>query len=241
MPEGALECVLASNEYGTYCLPASVVHRSRERPIVQAVLEGRVHEADTVEALRAVDPDGDIVHAGAFFGDFIPALAKSRNNGAIVWAFEPGLESYRCAQITVLLNALEGVVLTHAGLGAKRSSAFLTTSDDAGEALGGASRLIRDPARIRWTDNEEVELVAVDEIVGGDRRVAAIHLDVEGHEQEALIGAMRTIERCRPLIVLESVPEERWMAANLTPLGYKVDGSVDINCVLRSSAPIAQG
>jgi FkbM family methyltransferase len=192
-----------------------------------------VWEADTLDLVRGVESGADIVHAGTYFGDFIPALARSRTDGAVVWAFEPGAENFRCSEITVELNELENVVLTHAGLGASDGDALLATSDRAGLALGGASRLITDRARARWHANEEVRLVTVDGIVGADRPVAAIQLDVEGHEQEALTGAMRTIERCRPLIVLETLPDEDWLARNLAPLGYEVGESVNRNFLLR--------
>jgi hypothetical protein len=33
-----------------------------------------------------------------------------------------------------------------------------------------------------------------------------IHLDVEGYERAALEGARKTIARCRPLLVLETLP-----------------------------------
>jgi FkbM family methyltransferase len=233
VPVGALDCVVASNTHGVYCVPRS----SQHRPVAQAILQARVWESDTLDLMRAADRDGDIVHAGTFFGDFLPALARSRGKGAVVWAFEPGRENYRCAQITVMLNDLENVALSHAALDVKHGSALLATSDRAGLPLGGASRIIKDPARARWADNEEVKLVAVDEVVGSERQVAVIQLDVEGHEQEALAGAMLTIERCRPLIVLETVPENGWLAANLEPLGYRVEGSVTRNSIIRCGTP----
>ncbi len=231
LPADARDCLVASNEHGVYCIPRS----SQHRPVAQAILQARVWEAETLDLVRGADSDADIVHAGTFFGDFIPALARSRANGAIVWAFEPGHENHRCTQITAMLNEIENVRLTHAGLDARSGRALLATSDREGVPLGGASRVITDPARARWWANEEVELVAVDEVLGSERRVAVIQLDVEGHEQEALAGAMHTIERCRPLIVLETLPEASWIEQNLTPLGYRLDGSVNRNAVLRCS------
>ncbi|MGH2865266.1 MAG: FkbM family methyltransferase [Solirubrobacteraceae bacterium] len=187
-------------------------------------------ESDTLDLLRSADPASDVVHAGTFFGDFIPALARSRETGALVWAFEPNRESYECAQVTITFNQLENVVLTHAGLHQERATALLATSDAKGQPLGGASHLVSDLTT--EVSNEEVNLVAIDETVPRDRRVGLIQLDVEGHEQAALVGAMRTIARCRPLIVLETPPES-WIAEHLAPLGYRVAGAVDANTILR--------
>jgi FkbM family methyltransferase len=229
LPEDAPDSVVARNEHGMYCVPRS----SQHRPVAQAVMRSQVWESETLDLVRGADREGDIVHAGTFFGDFLPALARSRARGAVVWAFEPGSENYRCTEVTRMLNELENVVLTHAGLAAGGGKALLATSDREGLPLGGASRLIADPARARWWPNEEVQLVALDDVVAADRRVAAIQLDVEGHEQAALEGAMRTIERCRPLIVLETLPEAQWLEQHLAPLGYRADGSVNRNFVLR--------
>lgn len=224
MPDG----ILARNEYGAYCVPRA----SRHRPAARAILEARVWEPDTLELLRSADPDGDVVHAGTFFGDFLPALARSRGKGAIVWAFEPNGESYRCARITAMLNGLGNVVLTHAALDTEGGSALLATTNRAGVPSGGGSHIVEDPSQIdEGGSHEEVDLLAVDDIVGSDRRVAVIQLDVEGHERQALEGAMRTIDRCRPLIVLESLPED-FVAERLAPLGYRASGSPDANVVL---------
>jgi FkbM family methyltransferase len=229
LPAGILSCLIASNEHGAYCLPQA----SQHRPVAEAILQSRVWEADTLNLLCAADLDGDIVHAGTFFGDFLPALARSRSNGALVWGFEPAGENFRCAQITTQLNDLHNVVLTHAALGSESGSALLQTVDKQGVPLGGASRLLVEPLSARGRAREEVEVVTVDRVVGSERRVAVLQLDVEGHEQHALSGAKRTIERCRPLLVLETLPEAAWVAQELTPLGYEPDGSVDRNIVLR--------
>jgi FkbM family methyltransferase len=221
--------VIAANEHGLYCVPRA----SQHRPVAQAILRGSVWEADTLALLGAAEPTGDVVHAGTFFGDFLPALARSRAEGARVWAFEPGRENHRCAQITVLLNDLHNVELAPAGLGAEAGAAQLAIGDRAGVPLGGASRIVRDPARARWWSAEEVRVTTIDAALGPDRKVAVLHLDVEGHEQEALTGALATIARSGPLIVLETLPSADWLADNLEPLGYGDAGTVDRNHVLR--------
>jgi FkbM family methyltransferase len=231
LPAGAPDAVLARNDHGLYCVPRSSLHR----PVAQMILAGRVWESSTLDLLRSARADGDVVHAGTFFGDFIPALAQSRGAGARVWAFEPNRENYECARITIELNDLENVTLTHAGLGESSGTALLATSDRLGLPAGGRSRLIDDRARERWSESEEVNLVSIDDVLTSDRDVAVVQLDVEGHEQQALAGAMRTIARCRPLIVLESPPRERWIAEHLAPLGYTLAGAVDENTILRQS------
>jgi FkbM family methyltransferase len=224
----AKEHLSASNEHGRYCVPSASSHR----PVSQAILESKVWEAETLDLLRGTDSDGDIVHAGTYFGDFLPALAHSRTGGAVVWAFEPSVENHAYATRTIELNGLENVRLARAGLGSGGGVAHLATADRSGVPLGGASRVIKDAAKARWFSNEEIELVSVDATVGEERRVAVIHLDVEGHEQDALTGALATIARSRPLIVVETLPQTSWIAEHLQPLGYRVEGRVNLNHVL---------
>lgn len=219
--------VLGKNEYGVYCVPAS----SKHRPASRTILNEYVWEPPTVSLLRAVDATGDIVHAGAFFGDFIPPLARSRAPGALLWAFEPNRENHRCAQMTVALNDLGNVALLNAGLSERAGVAVLATRDAKGVPLGGGSRIVAGAELEREQAQEEIQLLAIDEVVGDGRSVAAIQLDVERHEQEALAGAIRTIRRCRPLLVVESMPDPDWVAANLDPLGYELQGRVNANFV----------
>jgi FkbM family methyltransferase len=220
LPPAALDCVFARNEYGAYCVPRS----SRHRPAAKAVMRCRVWEPDTLGLIRSAP--GDVVHAGTFFGDFLPALASARDG--IVWAFEPNRENYRCAHITAELNALENVTLTHAALSDTPGEAVLATSDRHGRPSGGGSRLISGAPDGR--SHETVPVVTIDEAVPSDRQVGVLQLDVEGYEQQALLGAMLTIKRCRPLLILESLPARDWMeehlpdyeAATDLPFGNKV-------------------
>ena len=221
LPEGVLDCVVAFNQHGAYCVPRSAAHR----PSARTVLVGKVWEDRTIALVNGVD--GNIVHAGTFFGDFLPALARSRPQST-VWAFEPNEESYRCAAMTVMLNGLTNVRLLHAGLDARSGDGLLRTVSDAGRPLGGASRLTTAVEGL----GERVSLVSIDEAVTDP--VSVIQLDVEGYEQSALTGALDTLRRRRPLLILESLPDSDWMQANLAPLGYRRKGYVDGNHVLRA-------
>src|SRR5947209_16928501 len=117
MHNSQARCVLASNEYGHYAVPISCEHR----PASQRILAGRVHEPRTLAFMTEHCGSRDIVHAGAFFGDFLPALAKAVEASALLWAFEPNPENYTCASWTVRLNGLSNCRLHHAGLGSENA------------------------------------------------------------------------------------------------------------------------
>jgi FkbM family methyltransferase len=199
-----------------------------------------------IEFLTSHCKDGDVIHAGAYFGDFLPALSQSCAPGAKIWAFEPSLENYRCALITSHINGLGNIELFHAALGERRESRTLVTTDAKGRSLGGGSKILGheenlDTVRVDQPGfrpnfglkvgdgssraTETVQVVSVDELVPPNRKVSVIQLDVEEHEQEALSGALNTIKRCLPIIVVETLPAEDWLSENILQLGYRVDAS----------------
>jgi FkbM family methyltransferase len=220
-----LPCCVAYNEHGAYCVPLS----SRHSPCAQAILDGRVWEAKTLALMAAAG--GDVIHAGTYFGDFLPALSRSRAAGAKVWAFEPNLENYRCALLTVHLNALANVELFNAGVGNRRTVMQMRLKDDNDRSLGGMSHIVRPGVELLSSRMGAVDVRRIDDVVPGDRCVSIVQLDVEGFETQALAGARETIRRCSPMLILESVPHERWLAQHLAPLGYRAERAVAGNTV----------
>jgi hypothetical protein len=59
--------------------------------------------------------------------------------------------------------------------------------------------------------------------------ISIIHLDLEGFEEYALRGARKTIERYRPLLILETVPK------NLD--GYRVERQLEEQSYLLAPKP----
>lgn len=231
VPGSTLQCTVAYNEYGGYCVPLSSVHR----PAAKRILRHQVYEPETIKLIASQCAEDDVVHAGAFFGDFLPALSAACSIRAKVWAFEPNPESYRCARITIELNQLSNVELINAALGAKASWLPLRTADPDGLALGGASRIVSgEPAE--GDEMVSVRVVTVDETVGDEKHVSVIHLDVEGYEREALEGAVRTLRRCRPVLILERLPnskllEDAWFVETVSSLDYEITTAVHGNVV----------
>ncbi|CAN5260015.1 hypothetical protein BH24PSE2_BH24PSE2_18980 [soil metagenome] len=220
-PLTSLKCVVSYNKHGGYCVPKS----SRHRPAAQRILRNAVFEPRTIEFVVSHCGTGDIVHAGAYFGDFLPALSRGCAPNSIVWAFEPNRENYRCASITCQINALENVVLTNAGLGARNEAVSMRTVDKDGQPLGGGSRIIAGKTA-NEPGLEAIQVVALDSAVESEREISIIQLDVEGYEREALQGALRTIQRCLPIIIVEvlqdsSLLESDWFSENILSLGYR--------------------
>jgi len=173
-----------------------------------------VWERETIKFMRENCGQGDIVHAGTYFGDFLPGLARAIVADALIWAFEPNEENYRCASITIELNALGPMVkLTHAALGPTDGVVMLSVSDDSGCSLGGSSH-------VSIVGKERATQVSLDRFIPSDRRISVLQLDVEGYEDSALRGAEHLITRDRPILILETIPTSEWFKELLRGSGY---------------------
>jgi FkbM family methyltransferase len=218
------------NEYGGYCVPRSSIHRDAAKKI----LSNDVYEPETIQFMISNFNHGDIVHAGTYFGDFLPALSSACPTGSKIWAFEPNIENYRCAGITLNINNITNVVLANDGLGAHSSILPIIVSDDKGLPLGGGSSFLSHG--IEDAQSELANIVAIDDVVDSNRLVSVIQLDVEGYEKEALIGALETINRWKPIIILEVLPDStlvnsEWFFCNILSIGYSITKQLHGNLV----------
>jgi len=223
-----LQCCIAYNKYGGYCVPLSSCHR----PVAQKLFQGSIQEPKTIQFLISRCQEGDIVHAGTYFGDFLPALSRFCAPNSKIWAFEPNPENYKCARITLQINDLQNIELMNAGLGEHEEIFEMVTTDESGQALGGASRILKRDIDEIPRNTEIIQMVTLDKVIPSERKVSIIQLDVEGYEQQALSGALEIIQRCWPIIVLENLPEEQWLFENLLKYGYRIGEKIHNNTVL---------
>lgn len=171
----------------------------------------RDHRAE-LGALRAAIAPGELaIDAGAHKGSFLYTLARAARPGlAIAFEPQPELASYleRAAHVARLSN----VVVERCALSDEEGERELLVPSDGftqGASLEssiGAERACR---------SVTVRTMTLDRYLQGQRaRVAALKLDVEGHEPALLRGAERTLAEHRPLLVLEC--EERHLGAGGT-------------------------
>lgn len=218
---------LARNEFGTYCIPLEFNNRSE----ALALMGQKVWEDETLRFLRQHAAGGDVVHAGAFFGDMLPGLSTACGERGVVWAFEPNAISYTAAKMTIEVNQISNVVLSPVALGENEGSAGMLARSPAGHKLGGRCRI--EPCQNHPHHlMDKVRVMALDQIIPTHRYVSLIHLDVEGYELLALKGAISIIRKHHPLLVIETVPNQPWFEqVILGDLGYRVLRKMDGNSV----------
>lgn len=183
---------IAKNAHGLFAIP----DESNYTFTSQTVLSGQVHEAVTIEYITKNCGDGDIVHAGAGFGDFLPALSAACKG--LVFSFEPNTVNFHACMKTIALNELKNVIVYDCGIGSISSRLDLKIKE-AGLSLGVRSEITNEATDF----TEEVRIETLDKMLLSRPRIDVIHLDIEGYEFEALEGAKKIIERDKPIIILE--------------------------------------
>lgn len=233
--EEDIEYVLGENKFGKYAVPKSTLEWET---LSRVVVAGGIHEEETIQFILDNCGTGSIIHAGAFFGDFLPALGGTGN---YVLAFEPVKESFHCSVETVSLTFGENhdIHLFCYGLGSETESRKIQIKNAQGATMAGR-------AKYKADDNtpeemlQDTQIVCLDDMVALEGRsydeFSIVHLDVEEHEEEALKGARKIIEASKPILILEC-----WQDATLeTPffqneifgIGYKTHGRILENVVL---------
>jgi FkbM family methyltransferase len=144
-------------------------------------------------------PDQDSIDVGANVGTYLHAMKR---HSECVYAFEP------VPWLAQLLPKKFGrkVVVETVALSHETSTALLHIPVVDGTPVTGLSTLSNDlAAKTALCRDIAVETRPLDEVYSGTG--GFIKIDVEGHEHSVLQGAERTIERCRPRVLVEA--EER--------------------------------
>lgn len=213
-----VETAVVRFDDAVYFVPKYAVHR----PVAGKILRKRYISPPLnalVERVMEWRP-GSILHAGAFFGDMLPLF--SRLTPSRVYAFEPVLENYVLARHVIERNELDNVLLFHAGLAERTRPGKVETMMVSTRHRGGASFVVSDPERPTHA-TQRVSLFPIDNLAIDD--LSLLQLDVEGFERRVLEGALETIRRNEPVIVLEDNRDD--CAELLSSLGYRRSGSLN--------------
>ncbi len=145
---------------------------------------------------KYIPKGGTVVDAGASLGDHTATYSKLVGPTGSVLAFEPNPLSYYCLQAN--MAAAKNTHCINRGLSdVTRRDVPLVV-----EANVGASYI-----DIAGTTNERptrsVDCLTLDSFISDLDRLDFFHLDAEGHELKALLGAQVVISRFRPVVAME--------------------------------------
>ena len=130
---------------------------------------------------------------GAFVGDTAYLINKLKNPQKI-YAFEPDPDNMEILKENLKLNNLEDKVIpVPFASGAKNGSFYLTKA-------GGASQVSKE----KGLNKVKVKVVTIDDFVAKNniKKVDLIKMDIEGAEFDTLKGAVKTLKRDKPDLII---------------------------------------
>ena len=164
------------------------------------------YEAELADFLRArVRPGQCCFDVGANIGIYVMQMARWIAPGGRIVAFEPNRGSFAVLARHVRMNDL-GDRVTLVPLAAGRESGAARLFDD--QAGSGLSRLgAANPSIAVAVESTDIMLTTIDEYCSTTgARPDWILIDVEGYEFDVLAGAVETIRRYRPGVIVELHP-----------------------------------
>jgi FkbM family methyltransferase len=164
------------------------------------------HHKPLAPMLRRVIPeDGIVFDVGAHAGQFTKLFAKLAPNG-FVYSFEPGTYARTILRIGIRANRLRNVAILPFALGARSGVAMLSVPVKRSGSYGFGLSHIGAPDRPG--EREAVAMTTLDEAAEtlGLMRLDFIKADIEGYEVQLIAGAVRTLARLRPALLLEVDP-----------------------------------
>jgi len=156
--------------------------------------------------LRLFRPDWTVLDVGANVGFYTIPMASAVQARGRLHAFEPVASNFSRLSENVRRNGLEYVAQLHQ-MGLSDQNGVLRISLREGFANGaqtGNAEIVIDQDDERF-ECVETKVARLDDIAGslGIDRLDFVKVDIEGHEDKFLAGAQTTIQRFRPVILLE--------------------------------------
>jgi len=171
-----------------------------------------------------------IIDCGAHIGDMtIPiahALKVIGRNDIIVYALDPSKEKCKYIEYLVKINNLTNVKVICCGLYSKKIELYphIPLNLNTGATVWSEEKVDENNNKYLTRNNESSLFVTLDSLIKSkqiNHTIKVIHLDVEGHEDQAIIGGYETIKKWKPYISLETNTDERTGFENILKNNYK--------------------
>lgn len=182
------------SDAGTLLFPAF------DRYILPSIREHGYWEPDEVRYLRSrLSPGMKVVDIGANVGYTALVMSRAVGEKGLVIALEPEQLNFELLSFNLRRNHAANVVAIHAAAGEQTGSITLLRSPD----NTGDHRTAPHPVGVA---PQEVPLIAMDDLLPPEQVVDLVFVDAQGYDHRVLRGMRRTIERCRPPMLLEFWP-----------------------------------
>jgi len=185
-----IEFNVYTNKYGSYYCPNGL-----EKGIDWVIKNGFIHEEETLNFIKKnIALNGEIITAGTHIGTFLPFYSKIAEN---VYGFEPIFENYHYSKLNIELNSLKNVNLFNYALGNLNCELYMIENNLIEKSLCKVvDNKSKDTILVKC-----IQLDSLDELF--DSNISVIQLDVEGYENNVLLGAQKIIKKNKPILIFE--------------------------------------
>lgn len=191
--------------------PTHIVYRSPQDLILELNLKILGHrelfflgkyEADLTWIIDNFLGDGDIViEAGTDVGIHTVFMAKKVGPQGSIQGFDPLASAIADTQQQLKLNSLNNVILNQLALGEQEGQATIYSFPDLPRAHSSLKDLGESQSLAQDCSVTTIDKYVLDKSIN---QLKLIKLDIEGSEMPALRGAIDSISKMHPLIVVES-------------------------------------
>jgi len=162
---------------------------------------GTFEQSELIAAFRLAAPGTYAFDVGANVGLFTVVMSRAVGPTGRVVAVEPVADTVGELRKNLERNHCINVDVVEGAAAASTGEVQLILTDDPALHSAGGEVIAGHPA-IQTTT---VKAYSLDELwsAAGQPRVSLIKIDVEGGEQEVLLGAAQMIRRCQPALIIE--------------------------------------
>jgi len=161
-----------------------------------------VYENDAIKIIEKLVNEGDVCFdIGANVGPIAFALAQKVTPKGKVYAFEPGPPTFERLVQNIAVNPVYSSAIIAENLGVSEQNGELLWSEGTGyDGRGNGS--------LRVGGNISAKVVSLDDycMSSGIDEIDFIKIDVEGMELEVIKGAKTILEKYRPILYFETLP-----------------------------------
>lgn len=175
------------------------INPSKDNGVERCLYETGIYERGTLNFITKFLKVGDtFVDVGANIGLMSIFARETVGETGKIWAFEANTSTFKILEKNLELNNFTDVLCFECGLGAKREKKMLYDNWEINR--GAASTVIHGSGASAF----EISILTLDEIsLQQGIKPTMIKIDVEGMEEEVLIGAHNIIQKHRPFLIVE--------------------------------------
>ena len=153
-----------------------------------------------------------IIDVGAHAGQFSKMVSRIYNNKVNIIAIEPGTYARLILRLSIFFNRFKNIFVIPMAVSDQKDFSFLNVPEKRKNSLGfGLSHMSKhhdDFSKRNFKIHYDyVPVTTIDQIIKDleVKNVDFIKIDIEGYEYKALLGALETIEKFKPIIYIELI------------------------------------